>query len=157
MGAPPTADRRRRPTLADAHPDAIVLVAMVYLHPLLGIFAVGLIGWVATQGFRARHRKAYAPEARRAHARWAPVAWALVTIGAVAGTALTAWARPDMDVAASWHFRAGWGLAAGMTAAAVLSKLLPRKPWARTLHPIVGLACLVGAPLIAAFGFKLLP
>lgn len=130
---------------------------MLLLHPILGAASILLMLWIATLGFRGRHRKPYAADARRVHARLARLALAMVLLSAVAGTTSVALIRDDLDLAGSWHFRVGWGLALLMLVQAWLSSRFPARPGLRPVHAGLGvLTAAVGAAL-AALGMQMLP
>ncbi|NOY27631.1 MAG: DUF4079 family protein, partial [Oligoflexia bacterium] len=118
---------------------------MVWLHPVLGILAVLLILWTGMAGLSARQRDPSAPAKRRLHHRFAPVAGLLAGLAAVAGTLTVIFVRDDLDVAASWHFRAGWLCVLLATGSWFSSRQLHQRPGRRRLHPWIGLALMATA------------
>lgn len=130
---------------------------MNLVHPFLGSVAVALFYWLTMLGFRGRHRKPYAPEARRRHALLGRVALTLVLVAALAGTLSTAFLRDDLRVAASWHFRFGWGVALLMGVQRWTSSRFPARPTLRPLHAGLGLLALASATVLAALGLQMLP
>lgn len=130
---------------------------MVYAHPVLGFLAVLAVFWAASVGLRARHKAAYAREARVQH-RWAgPLAFALCAFAAIGGLGSVAFLRDDLSLAASWHFAAGGGAAAVMGFAAVSSRVLPGNRAARRMHPLFGMLAVALAVATVGLGMRLLP
>jgi len=130
---------------------------MAYVHPIFGAVTVLLFFWVTTLGFRGRHRKPYARQARYLHGRLAWLTWYLVLFSVFGGTLSTALLRSDLHVATSWHFRVGWVLAGIMCVLAWTSRRFQRQPATRSVHPWLGIAALIIAPLLGALGFEMLP
>ena len=130
---------------------------MYLLHPVLGAFALAFTVRTALLGFRGRHRRPYAPEARRAHARGGPVALALVLAAALAGILSAAFLREDLKVATSWHFRVACILTLGMLTQRWMSGRFSRAPRLRPVHAWLGLGTLATGVVLAALGMNLLP
>lgn len=129
---------------------------MSYLHPLIGAAGAALLVLVALLGLRSRHKATYAGPSRRRHRQLAPWVYVLVTVAAAIGTSSVVLLRPDVHLARSTHFWLMWGMVALMTAAAALS-LRIREPWARSVHPWLGLAAAALAITGVIFGIGLLP
>jgi hypothetical protein len=129
-----------------------------FVHPALGGVAVAAMAWVGSRGLLARQGAPGAHAKRRAHARWGPWALAAVVTAALTGSATVAWVRDDLDLAASWHFWAGWAAAAGMSALAWATPRRMRGSTAvRTGHPWVGAAVLGLGVFVLIVGIELLP
>jgi len=129
---------------------------MVYVHPILGMLTVALVSWLALHGLRSRHPAPYAVASRRLHGRWALWVLGLWTITLATGLASTALLRDDLPAAASVHFVVACVGFAVFVAAWQLSHRF-RQPWARRVHPWLGLAGLATAVALAVLGMRLLP
>lgn len=127
---------------------------MAWLHPVSGVLAVFLVSWMAMAGLRARQRDPLAPQARRLHARFAPVAAVLVIVAAISGPLSTAFLREDIAFASTPHFVLGMVTLTLALATSAASWALPRT---RTLHPILGLMLLAACVGQALLGLGLLP
>lgn len=130
---------------------------MNLVHPFLGSVAVALFYWLTMLGFRGRHRKAYAPEARRRHALLGRVTLVLVLVSALLGTLSTAFLRDDLRVTASWHFKFGLGVAGLVLLQRWSSRRFQGRPGMRTLHVWTGLLALTAASILLALGLQMLP
>lgn len=130
---------------------------LAYVHPALGLLAIGLMFWLGLAGLRARHRRPYAPKMRSLHRRYAPWILALVAATGSIGMATVAGLRDDLVLAEGWHFRLGVATMVLMGALWLLSLGLPRHKAAKVLHPAVGLVALAIAAATFAFGIDLLP
>ena len=71
----------------------------LYLHPLLALATVGLLGQAAVLGLRSRQVRRGASVLRGRHARLAPYAYALVVASWLLGAASVWWGRDDLDMA----------------------------------------------------------
>ncbi len=127
---------------------------MAWLHPVSGVLAVLLVAWMAMAGLRARQRDPLAPESRRLHARYAPVAAAVVSLAALSGPASTALLRDDIAFASTPHFVLGMITLALALLTALTSRQLPRT---RKIHPVLGLALLAACVGQALLGLGMLP
>lgn len=129
---------------------------MVYVHPILGILTVLLVGWLAIHGLRARHAAPYALGSRRRHGRWALRIFGLWAATLATGLASTALLRDDLPAARSAHFGVACVGFLLFASAWWLSRNLAA-PWARRVHPWVGLGGLATALALAVLGMRLLP
>lgn len=129
---------------------------MIYLHPLLGSVALILTVWLAMAGLRSRHQAKYAGAARRTHRKLWPFTFGLVGVTALGGTATVVFLREDLSLASTNHFLAGWGLFTVMAVLYGLSRAFPAG-WARQVHLVTGLVCLLVATVVLVLGFDLLP
>jgi hypothetical protein len=157
-----------------------------YLHPLLGVAVVALLGYVALLGFQLRSAKARsarhgppkggpytvpptatptggphtAPWHRLAarHARLAPIAYWAVLATWITGAVSTAWLRPDLAFASTLHFRSGCALAALLTASALTARAFQRgNAGAREIHPWLGAAAVLVAAAHVVAGLRITP
>ena len=126
-----------------------------FLHPAVGLFAVGLLAYAASLGLRARERGG--ADARRQHARIAPWLLALVLANLALGLASTAWLRHDLELASGVHFATTCGVGGALAVAAALSRWIAASAAARRIHPLVGLLALLLAALAVFTGLTLLP
>lgn len=130
---------------------------MAYLHPLVALATVGLLFYAASLGLRSRTARRDAALLRREHARIAPVAYVLVALSWLGGTA-SVWAlRPKLEPAGSSHFTLGCLIVALLTAAALVSRALPRSPAAASVHPLLGAAALLLSATQIFFGLRMTP
>ena len=129
-----------------------------YLHPLIGAAALGLLGYVATLGFRMRTaRRGRAALAAR-HARLAPIAYGGVLASWAIGVGSTVWLREDLDFAATLHFRTGCALALLLTGSALTARAMRHgSAGARDIHPWLGAAAVLVAAAHVAAGLRLMP
>lgn len=130
---------------------------MAWLHPVLGITAVLLVAWMAMAGLRSRQRDPYAPQARRLHRRYAPLAGLLVVLAALAGTTSVGLLRQDMDLGQTWHFRVGWTAATLSVLTWLSSRRIHQQPRLKRVHPWLGLLLLAACATVALLGLDLLP
>jgi len=128
-----------------------------WLHPLFGFLTVGLVVWLAARGLRSRQRHPDAAAARAAHRRASVPVWLLAVGLAVSGTASVAWLRDDLELAASAHFWAGWGLAIFLTLGFSSSRQFRSHPDARQVHAVLGVFTLLAAVTVLLLGLGLLP
>jgi hypothetical protein len=117
---------------------------------------VALAAYTASLGLRARRPGADAERARRRHAAVGPWLWALVVVNWGLGLATVAWARTDLETAASGHFTVGTAIVLLFTAAAALSRRVPTDARARAVHPLLGAAALVLSGVQVFLGLQLL-
>jgi hypothetical protein len=125
-----------------------------FVHPTFALVTLGLLAYVASIGLRSRERGQ--SSLRPQHARLAPVAYWLVVANLMLGLVSTWWLRPDLELASSAHLRIGIAVGCLLSAGALVSRRLPASPWARTIHPLLGLAALLLACVQLFFGLGLL-
>lgn len=130
---------------------------MIYLHPILGGFAVATLLWIEAQGIRSRHARSYAPRARAIHRSYAKFALILIIMAEIGGTASVVFLRTDLKPTGSYHFWLGWGSATLASTLAWTGSQLANDPDARRIHPALGYAVLVVAALTFTLGLGLLP
>lgn len=129
---------------------------LTYLHPLSAAVALLFLAYVGSLGLRARSQ----PRRRRAllaeHARWAPIMFVLMLAMWPAGLATTWALRPDLELAASTHFRLGSLLVGALAGGYVTSRYL-RQPALREAHPWFGIAAMLTAAAQVFFGLQITP
>jgi hypothetical protein len=130
---------------------------LVYVHPALGLVSLCLLVWLATAGFRARHAAPYASGSRRLHRRLGNLVAVLFVLSAGSGLATTVFMRDDLSPATTWHAVAGAAGVALIAALYLLGTQVPRRRWARRLHPWVGIAALAAGGALFVLGVGLLP
>ncbi len=131
---------------------------MTYLHPLLGAGVVALLIYTGVLGLRGRGPQRDHQAGRARHVRWAYRAYVAVLLTWLTGAASTAFGRPDLDFAASLHFRTATLLVALLTGSALTARLMRRGTTAaREWHPWLGAAAMLLAALHAAAGLRLAP
>lgn len=130
---------------------------LLYLHPALSLATVALAGWGASLGLRSRLPRRDAEPSRRRHARLMPWVYALVVLNWAAGFAATYWLRPEIEAAASGHFKVGIAIVAAFTVGALLSRRVPVDQRARAIHPVVGAVALLLCGFQIFLGLQLLP
>ena len=129
---------------------------LTYLHPISAAVVLALLVWVGSLGLRARNQPRRARALLARHARWAPLAYALVLATWVTGI-VTTWAlRRDLEVAASEHFRFGILLVLALTGAWATARRM-HVPWIREVHPWFGAAALLLAAAQVLFGLQITP
>jgi hypothetical protein len=126
-----------------------------FVHPAVGLIAVGLLAYAASLGLRARERGGEEP--RRRHAKLAPWVLGLVLANLALGLGSTALLRRDLELAHGAHFALTCGAGALLSVAALLSRRIPRSDAARRVHPLLGLLALLAAALAVFTGLALLP
>jgi hypothetical protein len=131
--------------------------ALVYLHPLAALAALGLAVYTGSLGLRSRSPRRDREELRRRHARLGPWLWALVIVNWAAGLATVWWLRDELEPAASGHFTLGTAIVALYSAAAAVSRLVPTDARARAVHPVLGAAATLLAGVQVFLGLQLLP
>lgn len=125
------------------------------LHPLLALATIALLFYAANLGLQSRRRKG--EQARRSHARIAPIALVGIWLSAGSGLAATLLWREDLDTAAGAHFQIGCAVVLLVTLGAILSRFIPGNETARRIHPAIGMLALLLAILQIFFGMPLLP
>ena len=130
---------------------------MAAVHPVLGALAVVLFFRIAMLGFRARHDRPYAADARRQHRHLAQWTFWLVLGAMASGAASTSWLRHDLEPTESSHFSASLVMVALALGLAWSSRRIQASPAARRWHPVVGVVALAAGPFLGALGFNLLP
>ena len=128
---------------------------VLWLHPATGLVSVLLLARAAAFGLGIRRGGPRALEQRASHVTLARRVWWLVAVNWLLGLG-TVWAyRPELDVAASTHFTAGTGVLLVLSAARLVSRRIPRDPWARTWHPLLGAVALLLAGVQVFLGLQL--
>ena len=127
-----------------------------YLHPVTAGVVVALLLYVGSLGLRARSDRRRAVQHLTRHARLAPIMFALVLVGWLAGVGSTYLWRPDLRFAASPHFRIGLALVLALSSAALSSRWITR-PWVRDVHPWFGAAAMLLAVAQVFFGLQITP
>jgi hypothetical protein len=124
-----------------------------WLHPATGLLAVALLVKAARRGLAVRSGPV--PDRHLAHPRLAFFAW-LFVLGNWGLGLLTVWAyRPELELAASTHFKAGTALLGLLTLAGVLSFWIFADPRVRRLHPVIGAAALLVAGIQVFLGLQM--
>jgi hypothetical protein len=127
-----------------------------YVHPLAAGVAVVLLGYVGSLGLRARSDRRHAGEHLARHARLAPVMYALLLVTWLGGVLSTWLLRPDLELAASVHFRCGVTIVLALSAGAVTSRWM-RQRVVRAAHPWFGGAAILLAAVQIFFGLQITP
>lgn len=127
---------------------------LAFMHPLLGLVALGLLLHAANLGLRSRERRG--ASLRPLHARAAPRAFVATLVAWLMGMISTLAWRPDLEFAAGWHFRIGLAVVILLGCGALLSRRLPGDERARRLHPLIGVTALLLTALQVFFGMPLL-
>jgi len=127
-----------------------------YLHPVLSALVLGLLAYVASLGARARNDRRRRAEALAMHRRVAPWMYVLFVASWFGGLASTWLLRPEVDVAAGWHFRLGVAMVVLLTGSAVSSRWMSEKA-VRALHPWFGVAAMLVSAGQIFFGLRFLP
>lgn len=128
---------------------------VAFVHPIVALIALGLLGYVASLGLRARERGG--ARLRPIHGRLAWWAYGLMAANFGLGVFSTWLLRPDLALAGGAHFRIGLVVLALLTAAAWSSRRLAGNEIARLLHPVLGLLAVVLTALQVFFGMPMLP
>lgn len=127
---------------------------LAFVHPILGLIALGLLFRAASLGLRSRERRGDA--LRPLHARAAPQAFLATVVAWLMGIVSTVAWRPDLELAAGWHFRIGLAVVVLLGCGALLSRRIHHDERARRLHPLLGVTALLLAALQVFFGLPLL-
>ena len=87
----------------------------------------------------------------------APWVWAAALASWATGLATVHWLRDDLDAAASGHFTAGSGFVTLLTAAALVSRRIGDRTWARRVHPWLGVAAVLLGGVQVFLGLQIMP
>jgi hypothetical protein len=126
---------------------------LAFVHPVLALLALVLLGYVASLGLRSRERGGAALRPR--HALLAPWAYAAILISFALGVLSTWLWRHDLELAGGLHFWIGAAICVVLGAAALLSRRIATDATARTVHPALGMLALLLAALQVFFGLAL--
>ncbi len=129
---------------------------LTYLHPLTAALVLAFAAYVASLGIRARNDRRRAGELLRRHAQLAPWVYALILASWLGGVATTWLLRPELELAASQHFRVGVALVAAFSASALSSRWM-RMPAVRSIHPWFGVIGILLAAAQIFFGLQITP
>ena len=131
---------------------------MRYRHPIMGGAVLGLLGYVATLGFRLRTaRRGRAALAAR-HRRLAPITYWAVLASWLLGLGSTFWLRNDLGVASTLHFRTGLALVGLLTGSALTARSMQSgNALAREVHPWLGAAAVLLAAGHVIAGLRIMP
>ena len=124
-----------------------------WLHPATGLLAVAVLVQAARRGLAVRSGSPR--RARVAHPRLAFFAWLFVLANWLLGLLTVRLYRPELDLAASTHFKAGTALLGLLTLAGVLSFWIFADPRVRRLHPVIGAAALLVAGVQVFLGLQM--
>ncbi|MCX8071955.1 MAG: DUF4079 family protein [Candidatus Binatia bacterium] len=125
-----------------------------YAHPLVGGLVLGLLFFVGSLGLRSRSwPKARAVYLRR-HALLGPWVCVAVLSAHVSGLGAVWWARDDLVVASSGHFRTGSVLVL-LLLLLFMSQPFMHRAEVRQLHPWIGALALLVAGAHVFFGLQL--
>lgn len=127
-----------------------------YVHPVLAALVLGLLGYVASLGVRARNDRRNRKMWLARHARIAPWMFAGVFLSSVGGLVGTWLTRPADELATSWHFRLGVLLVAVLSMSLTSSRWMDRAA-VRAAHPWFGAFALLLAAGQFFFGLQMLP
>ena len=127
-----------------------------YVHPVLAVFVLAFLAYVAALGVRARNDRRRRAEHLRLHARLAPWMYAVVVLNFLDGLLMQWMTRPPAELAASGHFQIGVGMVLLLSAGAASSRWM-HHAFVRQLHPWFGVATLLLAAAQVIFGLQLLP
>jgi len=127
-----------------------------YVHPVAAAAVTLLLLYVGWLGMQARTHPRRARVLLASHARLAPIAYALILVMWVGGLVTTWLLRPELELAASTHFRLGCLLVVVLTASWVTSLQMHRRS-AREVHPWLGVAALLLAVAQVFFGLQITP
>jgi hypothetical protein len=127
-----------------------------YVHPIASAVILALLAYVGSLGLRARSDRHHAHRYLGAHARLGPIAYALILVSWAGGILSTWLLRPDLELAASPHFRIGVALALALSGGFLSSRRMDRAA-ARGLHPWFGVAAILLAAAQVFFGLQITP
>ena len=127
-----------------------------YIHPVTSALIVALLAYVGSLGLRARSDPRHARRYLAPHARLGPIMYALVLVSWVGGILSTWLLRPDLDLAASPHFRIGAAIALALSGGFLSSRRMHRAA-VRRLHPWFGVAAMLLAAAQVFFGLQITP
>jgi hypothetical protein len=117
---------------------------------------LALLAYVGSLGLRARSDHRHARRYLGAHARLGPIAYALILVSWAGGILSTWLLRPDLELAASPHFRIGVALALTLSGGFLSSRRMDRAAL-RRLHPWFGVAAILLAAAQVFFGLQITP
>lgn len=127
-----------------------------YVHPVLaGVTVVALV-YVGSLGLRARSDRRHAPTYLTRHARLAPFVYVIVLVAWAGGIASTWLLRPDLELAASAHFRCGGAVVLALSGSALSARRM-ELPAVRAAHPWFGAAAILLAAAQVFFGLQITP
>jgi hypothetical protein len=118
--------------------------------------AVALLGYVGSLGLRARGNRRHAVAYLARHARLAPFMYALLLATWVGGVLSTWLVRPDLELAASVHFRCGLAIVLALSAGALTARGMHHAEL-RAAHPWFGAAAILLAAAQVFFGLQITP
>jgi hypothetical protein len=124
-----------------------------WLHPATGLLAVALLVKAARRGLALRSGPL--PSRHVPHPRLAFFAWLFVLANWLLGLLTVRFFRPELDLAASTHFKAGTALLGLLTLAGVLSLWIYADPRVRRLHPVIGAVALLVAGVQVFLGLQM--
>ncbi|HVO23611.1 MAG TPA: DUF4079 family protein [Candidatus Margulisiibacteriota bacterium] len=127
---------------------------LAYVHPVVAALTAVLLGYVGSLGLRARSDRRHAGQWLARHARLAPLMYGLALISWAAGVLSTWLLRPDLELAASAHFRIGLALVLTLSGGALSSRWMGRAT-IRALHPWLGAAAMLLAAAQVFFGLQI--
>jgi len=127
-----------------------------YVHPVIAGLAVVLLGYVGSLGLRARGDRRRAPEYLPRHARLAWFMYGLVLVAWASGVLSTWLLRPDLQLAASVHFRCGAAIVLALSAGALTARWMQHAA-VRAVHPWFGAAAMLLAAAQVFFGLQITP
>ncbi len=112
--------------------------------------------YVGILGLRARHDRRSAPDLLARHRHWAPVV-VLLNLASWVGGVVSTWRfRPDLDVAASAHFKIGSAMMLALFASWLTARWM-NQALVRAIHPFFGAAALLLAAAQIFFGLEITP
>jgi len=127
-----------------------------YIHPIASALIVTLLAYVGSLGLRARNDRRHARRYLAPHARLGPIMYALTVTTWVGGVLSTWLLRPDLELAASPHFRIGVAIFLTLSGGFLSSRWMHRATM-RGLHPWLGAAAMLLAAAQVFFGLQITP
>ena len=129
---------------------------LVYLHPVFSLFILGLMIYLGMIGLTARRqpRKVAALLAR--HRSLGPLVFWGVVLSWLGGLFSTWYWRPQMEAAASTHFRVGTILLLALIVGFISAQRMNDRR-VRQIHPWFGAAAMLLAAVQVFFGLQITP
>jgi hypothetical protein len=127
-----------------------------YIHPIASALIVALLAYVGSLGLCARSDRRHARRYLGPHARLGPIMYAWILVNWVGGVLSTWLLRPDLELAASPHFRIGVAILLTLSGGFLSSRWMYRAA-VRGVHPWLGAAAMLLAAAQVFFGLQITP
>lgn len=128
---------------------------VAWLHPALGLVAVGAAARAASLALTARRGGRAALAARTSHRLVAPTTLGLMIASWLLGVGTVWLVRQDLEPFASRHAGVGCLIVLLLVGSAVTSRFRATVPRARAVHPWLGAAALVASAVQVFLGLQL--